>query len=1037
MGSKGAGIMDHLRGRLGLLVIAVAATLAACPMTLAQQDADQVLNEAIDQAKDPSSSVRGMALQTLGSLGGGDARTPPVLVAVLQDPVPANRAQAATILGALRPAAIAGLPALTAALEDPEGNVREAAARSLAQFGSKARGSIDALVRSLRAAPDRRCPAAVGTLACIGRPAMPALIGLLKSDDQTLRRTVLDGLTEAAQSGLWNHQRAVSQALEPLYSSLAGDPDPAVRIALARMLLAVESDSPLVRRTFRDLLLSSDGELRLAVVKLVSSATYPAVVPLGPLLDLLKDGDGQVRMAAARAIRQEDLQAKDVVDRLLSALKDPDADVRAAAVQKLAEDLTQQETTGEQGRPVYQIATSSPITGHPIAGEALRVALSDSQSRVRAAAARLLAVFPAEADRSIPLLIERLKDPAASVRASAAEALSQFAPKAKAAIRPLLAILVDPNDRPEEGRFASLYAARALLTIGGACKTKMVHLLLGQLNALDDAVREHASRILVGLGPRIVDDLLEALSDRRLARQVHVEVQSALQGILSQHGGSVRIPKSAPRTRAAVPTLRSLARDSDQSIQLTALSLLATIAPEVDDAADVYVDLLRKGETPGLDDPMPGILGADRQDEWLGVVRRPAMIPRLIRALREEDDTTRLATLHVLLSMAEDLPETEGGGVKEQLAQALLVCVRDPDGRVRWLATETLGVLHVEAKTVVPILVEMVKTEKGRVPPDDDAIRSFQQAEQPYVLGPNKKGDPLRIAAIQALGGFGTEAAEAVPELIAALRDEDRRVRWFAAEALGLVGPEAKAAVPALVEAFRSLEVVTADQGANVESIRKAPIRLIAAFALGKIGPAARAAIPDLTAALSGPDSRVRGAAARALGLIGPDARQAVPHLIRLVAHSVADDVKGCAKEALTRLKAEALPSLIQALHDGEPVIRLAAVEVFMFINFEDKTAVPLNELARCLADPVADVRRDAFAILAQLNHDPGAARAIPRLVIALGDEDLEVADAAGNALAVIVKPHVCAYLPVLNIAVAGFMGIGEPFHAMMIPAAP
>src|SRR5262249_54326565 len=157
-----------------------------------------------------------------------------------------------------------------------------------------------------------------------------------------------------------------------------------------------------------------------------------------------------------------------------------------------------------------------------------------------------------------------------------------------------------------------------------------------------------------------------------------------------------------------------------------------------------------------------------------------------------------------------------------------------------------------------------------------------------------------------------------------ALRDEDRRVRWFAAEALGLIGREAKAAVPALVEAFRSPEVVTADQGANEESIRNAPIRLIAAFALGKLGPAARAAIPDLTAALSGPDSRVRGAAARALGLMESDAREAVPHLIRLAARGVAGDVNESAKQALTRLKAVALPGLIRALHDGEPVIRLA-----------------------------------------------------------------------------------------------------------------
>ncbi len=51
-----------------------------------------------------------------------------------------------------------------------------------------------------------------------------------------------------------------------------------------------------------------------------------------------------------------------------------------------------------------------------------------------------------------------------------------------------------------------------------------------------------------------------------------------------------------------------------------------------------------------------------------------------------------------------------------------------------------------------------------------------------------------------ALGRIGPAA---VPALIAALKDKDRQVRWYAASALGRIGPAAKEAVPALEAAAR------------------------------------------------------------------------------------------------------------------------------------------------------------------------------------------------------------------------------------------
>ncbi len=965
-----------------------------------------------------------MGLQTLGSLGGA-RRAIPLLVALVKDASPLVRAQAATTLVESGAAAHRILPALTTLLDDPEGPVRDSAAWALARLGSSARGSIDALVRSLRAAPDRRCSAAASTLAAIGEPAVSALIRLLESDDPALRQAVLEGLSNSVQAGLW--QPTLGEALEPHYATLARDREPSVRIALGRMLVVTRSDSPPARRALGDLLCHSGAKVRLAVLRAAGSLDEPPIVPLAPLVELLKDRDVRVRALAARIIRQRDLGEPEVIDALLAALQDPDADVRAAAAERLAVAVRRLDARDLMGRPAPWIATCFAAAGQPAAGGVLRSVLDDPDARVRAAGAEIVTAFPDEADRSIPLLIDRLRDPAASVRSAAAEALAQFGEKSRPALRLLLAILADPEVRGEHDQRASRSVAMALIAIGRDSKAKMLRVLLEQLNSLDENVRERARQVFTGLGTRLVDDLMQTLSDPKTPRQVHVEILRVVREIVSQNGGT-KISVSESAARAVAPVLRSLVREPDPEVQIMALAMLADVAPQVDDAAEAFLDHARAGENP------------DHEDHWLGLAGQPAMIPRLIKALREEEATVRVAVVRVLLSLAEHLADAEredsGGQARRQLARAALDRLRDPDSRVRWCSTEILGVLHLDAKAVVPILIAMARTEKGRVPAEDAAIRSFEEAGQPYVLGPSKKaGDPLRIAAIQALGGFGPEAAEAVPELIRSLRDPDRRVRWFAAEALCLIGPEAKAAVPALIEAFRSPDVALGDTGKDGEEIADAPIRLMAAMALGKIGPDAGAAIPELIAALAGPDSRVRSEAAQALGQIGPAARDALPHLIRFAARETESEGVEYAKQSVKALGADARPGLARALVDADSAVRLAAIEVLGEV--EVPAAVPIPEVVRCVGDSDPEVRKATILILPSLRDDPATAAAIPRLVIALGDEDDETSDAARNALSAIVTPALSTSLPMLPAALTRLIAPSDPISWTIIPLGP
>lgn len=119
-----------------------------------------------------------------------------------------------------------------------------------------------------------------------------------------------------------------------------------------------------------------------------------------------------------------------------------------------------------------------------------------------------------------------------------------------------------------------------------------------------------------------------------------------------------------------------------------------------------------------------------------------------------------------------------------------------------------------------------------------------------------------RRAAMAELAHRATESAEAIPDLIAVLRDEDPSLRFDAATALACMGP---AAVKPLIEAMLDADV----------DFRRAVIA-----ALGGLGPDAAAAVPVLRAARGDPQFAVEADAA--LALIQPPFWKTLrPHLVR------------------------------------------------------------------------------------------------------------------------------------------------------------
>ncbi len=138
-----------------------------------------------------------------------------------------------------------------------------------------------------------------------------------------------------------------------------------------------------------------------------------------------------------------------------------------------------------------------------------------------------------------------------------------------------------------------------------------------------------------------------------------------------------------------------------------------------------------------------------------------------------------------------------------------------------------------------------------------------------------------------------------------ALKDMDEEVRSNVAEALGKFGPSGAEAIPGLLAALKEDDSFI--------------VRTYAATSLGEIGPASKDAIPALIAALKDEDARVRRAAPEALALIAPPADYAVPALIAVLDDDeIEDSVRYNAVDSLVAIGPDAIPGLLEAMKNGK-----------------------------------------------------------------------------------------------------------------------
>lgn len=255
-----------------------------------------------------------------------------------------------------------------------------------------------------------------------------------------------------------------------------------------------------------------------------------------------------------------------------------------------------------------------------------------------------------------------------------------------------------------------------------------------------------------------------------------------------------------------------------------------------------------------------------------------------------------------------------------------------------------------------------------------------------------KTGDAkARASACVAIREMGRTAKEAIPALVAALKDTDPYVRIEATVALGAIGP---AAIPALTEALKSSNRYQ---------------RMGACLSLGHMAANAKDAIPALEAAFKDKNASVRAHAAQAVWRID---RTRAGDIVSVLADALKDDNRAVKMGAVITLgqigKAakDAVPALRPLLGSDDPELCIKAALTLYQIDPKD-AADAAKALIGAFDNKDVSIQAESAAALCELGAN--AKDVVPALGKALVGPDEMRSHVAAQTLGAIGKAAVPA----------------------------
>lgn len=645
-------------------------------------------------------------------------------------------------------------------------------------------------------------------------------------------------------------------------------------------------------------------EARLAAVQALKSMRLEPRLAVESLSIALEDRSPEVKIAAVDALRGIGPAAASVTARLVALGKDEQEQVRAAAGQALEEIIGRIKTaldrietgTGEERAKATQELT---MAGANVIVVAMRSALGDSSATIRSAAVAALGSagaatgnpeLRAQASQVAAGLQETLlHDRDEGVRVAAARALARVRSDPRSAVRVLRRALADePSVQIKGGSALKIAVLGALAGFGPDASDSIPDLV--RLFGSDDAnLREAAGRAAVAVRPK-TGELTGILA--RLVKESAMSTRVVAATLLGKVGAE---------GEGGVVALADVLKDNNQPLEVRlaaagslgelhtaakpALPIIAAVLQNDKNSqlAATILDALEKMGPEAAQDDVRHSLGR------LLIHPQKSMRERAIGTLAKIDPKTS-AALSPLRQAASDVEVLHGLGdllvSREEARRSLATCLLegiDPSARpvLDLLAKPGPAPAKLDAKSATWEAFQKLSPEERRHSCD------FLGRLGPVAL-------PLLRAALWSDSSREVKAAAArslpVPELIAALKEAGAFAQVEAANALGARGSEAKDAVPELMKGLYS----------QYPTLRDAATR-----ALARIGKPAVAALNDslkiaLKKNLADQASRI----CYILAQIGPEAKEAIPTLIQATKDPSAAVALG-AKEALAKIQSK------------------------------------------------------------------------------------------------------------------------------------
>jgi HEAT repeat protein len=277
----------------------------------------------------------------------------------------------------------------------------------------------------------------------------------------------------------------------------------------------------------------------------VSQFDYPDVETL---LNDLRVGGSRERWIAANSLRHVTVEREQVIPVLVESLNVSDLNVLKAVVSTLS-------------RFGYLKTARAALP------RIINLFKSDQPQDIRLTAARALAGFTQDHQRTVPVLMQALEDEDEAVASAAAAALGTIGPDAKAGLIDQLSKTSDVSNVRTK-----YFAARALAGPNMEAESDVVSALIAVLNTQgsDVELRRTAAYTLaqLGPGPEIANYITPHVKDH--SAQVRSAAVSVLWSISAQ-------TKAEP---SVVSALLEASRDENPEVRRTAIRALGDIQPE-------------------------------------------------------------------------------------------------------------------------------------------------------------------------------------------------------------------------------------------------------------------------------------------------------------------------------------------------------------------------------------------------------------------------------------------------------------------------